>query len=193
MSFDDAPDAQYSWFYRKKRDLFLNLFSEVGIYKRKQESKKTKNKKTRKKERKQKLDQESDQEKRKLFLFLGAFLFSFFFLVFFYKFPPQGSHLVNPGGLYLRRRSADALPFFLKKKNPADIHRRDLQNSASGLFILIGFKTIIGHILLPRRQLLFSLHSMRRKKIYMVVLVGWYQIGKQKGVVKKLPLLVLHL
>ena len=51
--------------------------SEVGIYKRKQESKKT---------RKQELDQESDQEnkkKRKIILF---FLLSYF-LAFFYKFP----------------------------------------------------------------------------------------------------------
>ena len=47
----------------------------MGIYKRKQESKKK-----RKKERKQELDQENDQEKK-------VFLFSYF-LVFFYKFPP---------------------------------------------------------------------------------------------------------
>ena len=41
---------------------------EVGIYKRKQESKKT---------RKQELDQESDQEKKEVFLFfLVVFLFS---------------------------------------------------------------------------------------------------------------------
>ena len=39
---------------------------EVGIYKRKQESKKK-----RKKERKQELDQKSDQEKRKNFLFFS--------------------------------------------------------------------------------------------------------------------------
>ena len=72
------------------------IYSEVGIYKRKQGSKKT---------RKKELDQESDQEnkkttkkKRKIFLdhFLGRvlvfFLFFFFsyFLVFFYKFPPLG-------------------------------------------------------------------------------------------------------
>ena len=84
----------------------IELKSEVGIYKRKEESKKT---------RKQKLDQESDQEKRKTrtrprkrirkqeldqekmkklsFLldhFLSrvlVFLYSHF-LVFFYKFPP---------------------------------------------------------------------------------------------------------
>ena len=44
----------------------------VGIYKRKQEIKKTK-----KKERNQELDQESDQEKKKAFLFfLVEFLFS---------------------------------------------------------------------------------------------------------------------
>ena len=36
--------------------VFYDLISEVGIYKRKQESKKT---------RKQELDQESDQEKKK--------------------------------------------------------------------------------------------------------------------------------
>ena len=71
---------------------------EVGIYKRKQESKKT---------RKQELDQESDQEEKLIFFlitFLVEFLFSCFldrflgrvlvfllsyFLVFFYKFPTQ--------------------------------------------------------------------------------------------------------
>ena len=63
----------------------------MGIYKRKQESKKT---------RKQELDQESDQEKKKAFKktrkydrdrFLGRVLFFIFshFLVFFYKFSPQ--------------------------------------------------------------------------------------------------------
>ena len=52
---------------------------EVGIYKRKQESKKT---------RKQELDQESDQETKKVFpFFLGRqflveFLFSFFVFLF---------------------------------------------------------------------------------------------------------------
>ena len=80
----------------------------VGIYKRKQESKKT---------RKQELDQESDQEKkkenknsnkkatkkkRKLFFFLDHFLcrvlvfLSSYFLVFFYKFPP----LLKPTSIY---------------------------------------------------------------------------------------------
>ena len=80
--------------------------SEVGIYKRRQESKNT---------RKQELDQESDQETRKIernqeidqektfFIldhFLGRVLVFFLFflfldrflgrvLVFFYKFPPQ--------------------------------------------------------------------------------------------------------
>ena len=63
---------------------------EVGIYKRKQESKmkKQENKKIRKQEH----DQESGQEKKFFFLdrFLGrvlVFLFSYF-LVIFYKFPP---------------------------------------------------------------------------------------------------------
>ena len=77
---------------------------EVGIYKRKQESKKTRKhafdqeKKTRsrprnrsrkndngqeKEERKHALDQESDQEKNEKLTFL------FYFLVFFYKFSPQ--------------------------------------------------------------------------------------------------------
>ena len=90
---------------------------EVGIYKRKQESKKTRkqkleqesdqeNKKKRKKtgkqeldqesgqenkkkERKQELDQESDQENKIVFFFLINFLVEFLFLVFFYKFPPR--------------------------------------------------------------------------------------------------------
>ena len=83
----------------------LFLTCEVGIYKRKQESKKTGNK------IQQELDQESDQEKKKAVpFFLGRFLgrdrvfFLYFicfswllswskaffssFLVFFYKFPP---------------------------------------------------------------------------------------------------------
>ena len=57
------------------------LSSEVGIYKRKQENKKTRfrpRKQSRKKERKHALDQESDQEKRKLssfFFLLSCFLF----------------------------------------------------------------------------------------------------------------------
>ena len=69
---------------KKKR---MNVEAEVGIYKRKQESKKT---------WKQEVDQESDQEKKKVFpFFLGRFLgrvlvFMFsYFIVFFYKFPPQ--------------------------------------------------------------------------------------------------------
>ena len=83
--------------------IYLLSSPEVVIYKRKQESKKT-----RKKGRKQELIQESDQEKKNLFsFFLGRFLgrervsFPFFlfswslswssscFLVFFNKFPPQ--------------------------------------------------------------------------------------------------------
>ena len=63
------------------------VISEVGIYKRKEESKKTRT-------RKQGLDQESVQENKKVFsFFLGrvlVFLF-FYFLVFFYKFPPLKS------------------------------------------------------------------------------------------------------
>ena len=74
---------------------------EVGIYKRKQESKKT-----RKQEKKQELDQESGQEKSKFFsFFLVAFLVGFLFscfldrfldrvLVLFYKFLPQMLRLV---------------------------------------------------------------------------------------------------
>ena len=84
-----------------------NMRTQVGIYKRKQESKKT---------RKQELDQKSDQENkktrtqprkrpknknstkkaikktRKIFFFFITFLFKFlfsYFLVFFHKFPPQ--------------------------------------------------------------------------------------------------------
>ena len=69
---------------------------KVGIYKRKQESKKT---------RKQELDKESDQEKKKtrsrprkrkrkkeknFLFFLVKVVYSFFFLKsFFCKFPPQ--------------------------------------------------------------------------------------------------------
>ena len=87
---------------------FVHL-SEVGIYKRLQESKKTRTrprKRSRKqkkqeldqekikKSRKQELNQESDQAKRKTFFFLDHFLgqvlvfLSSYFLVFFYKFPP---------------------------------------------------------------------------------------------------------
>ena len=79
----------------------ITLSSEVGIYKRKQKSKKT-----RIKERKEELDRECVKKKKVFFLFswslswssscfldrfLGrvlVFLFSYF-LVFFYKFPPQ--------------------------------------------------------------------------------------------------------
>ena len=81
--------------------------SEVGIYKRKQENKKTRKhtldqesdqeKKDNGQEKKHALDQESDQEKnRKLSFFLDRFLgrervfFLYsYFLVFFYKFSPQ--------------------------------------------------------------------------------------------------------
>ena len=77
----------------------------MGIYKRKQISKKTRKKRTRPRKRPRK--QENDQEKKKklswssscflpcFLFFLIAFLVEFFFflfsyfLVFFYKFPPQ--------------------------------------------------------------------------------------------------------
>ena len=68
---------------------------EVGIYKRKQESKKT-----RKMERKQELDQESDQEKKKIFpFFLLAFLvervFSFFFFLFSWTLSWSNSYFLD--------------------------------------------------------------------------------------------------
>ena len=97
------------------------LIPEVGIYKRKQESQKTRTqtRKRSRKTRKQELDQESDQEKKKNFLFflitcfefLFSSLFSFFldrflgralfflfsnFLVFFYKFPTQALDFIFP-------------------------------------------------------------------------------------------------
>ena len=71
---------------------------EMGIYKRKQESKKTRKKelgqesvqeKKGKQGRKQELDQESDKEKIKFFFFLGRFLvFLIAFLVEFFFFLP---------------------------------------------------------------------------------------------------------
>ena len=60
-------------------EINIAQFAEVGIYKRKQESKKTRNK-----ERKHELDLESDQEKKKVFsFFLVAFLVEFLFSFFF--------------------------------------------------------------------------------------------------------------
>ena len=71
-------------------------YPEVGIYKRTQESKKT---------RKQELDQESDQEKKKVVsFFLGRILvflielFFSFFLTFLFSF--INSHLCSPRTFY---------------------------------------------------------------------------------------------
>ena len=55
----------------------MNPFPEVGIYKRKQETRFQPRKRPRKKERKHALDQEGDQEKKKKLTFFLTFLFSF--------------------------------------------------------------------------------------------------------------------
>ena len=68
----------------------FNFATEVGIYKRKQESKKTRkhafDQEKKKKERKHTLDQESDQEKKKkkhfFIFFLVESVFSYFCFLF---------------------------------------------------------------------------------------------------------------